>query len=1079
MRVRHWIYTMPLRVRSLVRHGRVESELNEEFQDHLDHLIEAHRAKGLPPKEARVAALRAMGGLEQRKEECRDARGVRLVEDAVADVRYALRAVLRDARFTAVVILTLALGVGLNTAVFSMVSAVMLRNLPYPEADRLVSLWEETGGRQPQNVRASGLALGGAATPSRITVAPANLEDYRRSRAFEGLAGFAIAPRNLIGSGSPERLWGESVTANFFRLLGVKPVQGRDFLAEDDRADATLVVILTDESWQRRFGADPTTLGRKILLDGQPCQVVGILPPGFQSLSQLGLAERIEFYVPASYPQDLLANHADHEIGVVGRLKPGVSVGSAQADLDLVSAALAEQFPASNSGVRAVVAGLHDDLVRNVRTSLLILLGAVGLIVVVACVNVANLLLVRATSRQHETSVRFALGASRGRIVRQFLAESLLLSVAGCGAGVLVGTVMMRLLVVAAPADIPRLDATTMDWRVFAASAGVAALSGLAFGLLPAWHASRARPAGSLKAMGRVAGGRSQLRWRSALTVAEVSLSLVLLVAAGLLLKSFATVVGVDLGFRTGNVLAANINLPETRYRTPELRLQFFEQLERRVSGLPGVQAIAFANRMPMRGGWSSGVLLESGGTEVYESDFQAVSPGYFSTLGIRLVRGRLLAEGDRDGQPAIAVVNQAFVRQFFARQDPTGHRLRRSPQAPWITIVGVVNDIRRSGKTGEITPQVYLAAMQTSLYPVRLADFAVRTSGDPRPLVGAIRAAVWALDGDQPLTNIRTLDDIVSTSVAARRFQMLLLAVFAGVAVTLSVVGIFGVLAYAVTQRTAEFGLRMALGAPSRTILTLVLRQAAVLIGAGVVIGLAGAWGLMRYLQSLLFEVQPHDRGRTWLPPACSPSCRSSRPRSRRAAVRAWTRSWRSAGNENSRRYFLSRAFFMAERSVPRSSSASPHSTVSSPSALSNLPYFPIARRSFAPSSHSLAPSGSSTNRWPLGVPPNIPTIARVVALGMFPATFKTTSASSFRVTTSAGRLSGRCFATHFEIGTSTPRSSTGITKTFLNVARRLSCATAGRTREQTTRHASSSFFTNTSRTSWGSRFVQRSRLV
>jgi putative ABC transport system permease protein len=858
----HWIYTIPLRVRSLVSRARVEHELDEELQYHLDRLIEAHLAKGLPPEEARVAALRAMDGLEQRKEECRDARRVRLVEDAAADVRYALRALLRDARFTCVVILTLALGVGLNTAVFSVVDAVMLRGLPYPDAGRLVSLWEENTRQMPENISTSGSPLGGQASAARrITVAPANLVDYQnRSTAFGGLAGHAIAASNLIGSGSPERLWGENVTANFFRLLGVSPVHGRDFLAEDDRPDAVPVVILTHESWQLRFGADVRILGRKILLDDRPFQVIGILPPGFQSPSQFGLAERIEFYVPAAYPRDLLANHADHEIRVLGRLRPGVSVRSAQAELDLISAALARQFPASNRGIRAVVASLHDDLVRNVRTSLLILLGAVGLIVVITCVNVANLLLVRATSRQHETSVRFALGASRGRIVRQFLAESLLLSVAGCGAGVLLGTVMMRLLVLAAPPDIPRLDATTMDWRVFAVSAVVAALSGIAFGLLPAWQASRARPAGSLKGMGRVSGGRSPLRWRAALTVAEVSISLVLLVAAGLLLKSFVTVVGVDLGFRTDNVLAANINLPEMRYRTPDQRLQFFEQLEQRITGLPGVQAIAFANRMPMRGGWSSGVFLESRGDRVYESDFQAVSPGYFSTLGISLVRGRLLAPGDRDGQPAVAVVNQAFARQLFPNQDPIGRRLRRSSQAPWITIVGLVYDIRRSGKTGEITSQVYLAAMQTKLYPVRLADLAVRTSGDPRPLLGAIRAAVWALDGDQPVTNVRTLEEIISASVAERRFQMLLLMVFAGVAVALGIVGIFGVLAYTVTQRTAEFGIRLALGAQSRTILALVLRQACVLIGAGVAIGLAGAWGLTRYLQSLLFEVQPHD---------------------------------------------------------------------------------------------------------------------------------------------------------------------------------------------------------------------------
>ncbi len=857
----HWIYTIPLRLRSLLRRGRVESELNEELQYHLDRLVEAHVARGLSPKEARLAALRAMDGLEQRKEECRDARRVRLVEETVADIRYGLRTLRRDARFTLVAVLTLALGVGLNTAVFSIVRAVMLRPLPYPDAGRLVSLWEENSGGMPDRLSTSGSAVGGAAASSRITVAPANLADYRnRTTAFAGLAGYAITPANLIGNGSPERLWGESVTANFFHVLGVTPAHGRDLLADDDRENATPVVVLTHEAWQRRFGGDPKALGRAIDLDDRLYQVVGILPPGFQSPSQFGLAERLEFYVPAAYPKDLLANHADHEIRVVGRLKPGVTIVAAQAQLDVIAAALAAQFPDSNRSIRAAIASLGDDVVRNVRTSLLVLLGAVGLIVLITCVNVSNLTLVRASSRSRETSVRFALGASRGRVVRQFLTESLLLSVAGCAAGVLLGNATMRLLVLAAPPHIPRLDGVAIDWQVFTVSAVIAIISATVFGALPAWHASRTRPAESLKGTGRVPGTPSHVRWRAALTVVEVSISLVLLVGAGLFLKSFVTVVGMDLGFHTRNVLAANITLPEPRYHTPSDRLRFFEQLEERVKVLPGVESVTFANRMPMRGGWSSGVLLETSGPTFQDSDFQAVSPGYFSTLGITLLRGRLLGAADGGAQLPVAVVNQAFARRFFPGQDPVGRRLRRSPQAPWITIVGIVNDIRRSGKTGEVTAQVYLAARQTHLYPVRLADLAVRTSGDPRPLVAAIQAAVWALDKDQPVTNVRTLDEIVSASVAERRFHMLLLVVFAGVALTLTVVGIFGVLAYAVTQRTAEFGVRLALGAQSRTILALVLRQALVLISAGVLLGVAGAWALTRYLQSLLFEVKPHD---------------------------------------------------------------------------------------------------------------------------------------------------------------------------------------------------------------------------
>ena len=858
-----WPEILRQRARSLFRGGVVDRELARELRFHLDEQIAENIGAGMTPKEARLAALRTMGGLAQIEEQCRDARGVRPVEDAIADLRYALRSLRRDYRFTLVALITLALGVGMNTAVFSAVSAVMLRVLPYPDAGRLISLWEEVGRSSPDNVTTSGSPLGGggSATAERMTVAPANLVDYqRRSTAFESLAGFAISPANLVGSGSPERVWGERVTADFFRVLGVGPVLGRDFLAEDDRPGAAPVAILTNDSWQRRFAGDQHALGRTITLDDRSFQVVGILPHGFESPSQFGLAERIEFFVPAAAPPELLANHGDHEIRVIGRLKQGVSLIQAQAELDSISAALARQYPDSNRGVRAVIAGLRDDIIRDVRTPLLILLGAVGLIVLITCLNVANLMLVRANSRRHETSVRVALGASRGRIVRFFLVEAMVLSASGSAAGLLLGDVLMRLFVLAAPPGVPRLDAASLDWRVFLVSAGLALACGTVFGVLPAWQVSRVRPAETLRGTARIPGSRVAGQWRAALTMAEVSISLVLLIGAGLLLKSFVTVLGVDLGFQPTNVLAANINLPEMRYATPPERLQFFERLEERVVALPGVQSVAFANRLPMRGGWGSGVFLDVAEDQLHESDFQAVSPGYFTTLGIRLRRGRLLERGDRADRPGVAVVNETFSRRFLPGRDPIGRRLRRGPGMPWITIVGVVNDIRRSGKTGDITPQVYLAAAQTALYPVRLADVAVKTSGDPRQLVPALRAAVWAIDKDQPLTNVRTLDEVISTSLAERRFHLLLLVLFAGVAVALAVVGVFGVIAYGVAQRTAEFGIRLALGATSLTILALVLRQALMLIGIGTVAGLAGAFVLTRYVQSLLFDVQPHD---------------------------------------------------------------------------------------------------------------------------------------------------------------------------------------------------------------------------
>jgi len=835
------------------RRNEREEALDRELRDHLELEAAERRASGLAATEAARAARRAFGNTARVKEEVRATWGAGAWERWWQDVRYALRVLRKSPAATAILIATLALGLGMNTAVFSVVNAVMLRGLPYREAGRLVSLWEETTRQPPGELRSSD-------GPRRMTVAAANLVDYqKRARTLAGLAGFELSPMNLTGAGAPERIWGERVTANYFSVLGVEPRLGRDFLPEEDQPGVAGKIILSDELWKRRLGGDPNILGRAVKLDGRSFEVIGVLPAGFQSPNQFGRADRIEFYIPAAYPRQLLASHGDHDEEAAGRLKPGVTVAAAQSEMDAISAALAREYPQTNQGVRAVLAPLGDDVVRDVRTALLILLGATGLIVLIACVNVANLLLVRSVARGHETSVRLALGASRARIVRQFLVESLLVAVGGCGAGILVGVLITRVMVSIAPASIPRLDGVRMDWRVFLMSTALALGTGMVFGMLPAWQASRARPAQSLKS-GRQGGGASPLRWRTLLTVAEISLSMILLIGAGLLLKSFAIVLGVDLGFRPERVMALSVNLPETRYRTAEQRFQFFEQLQTRVESLPGVQSAAFANRLPLRGGWGGGMLTDIGGDAYRDVDLQAVSAGYCETLGMQLLRGRQLNTGDRSGRAYVTVVNQAFARELFPNADPLGHRIRRNAQSPWIAIVGVVNDIRRGGKTAQVLPQAYLPAGQTEIYPVRLADLAVRTAGDPRRLTNAIQETVWSLDKDLPVTNVKTLDEILTGLVAERRFQTLLLTVFALVAVSLAVIGIFGVLSYAVSQRTAELGIRVALGARANQIVALVLRQAGLLIAVGILLGLSGAFAATRYLKSLLFAVEAHD---------------------------------------------------------------------------------------------------------------------------------------------------------------------------------------------------------------------------
>jgi putative ABC transport system permease protein len=742
------------------------------------------------------------------------------------------------------------------------VNAVMLRSLPYHQPDRLVSLWEEATKRQEmRSLSASGGDLGGAGGRERTTVSPANLVDYRKgTSAFEGLAGVENVRMNLTGDGPPERVAGERVTAEYFSVLGVAPGIGRTFTVEEDKPDADTVTVVSHEFWQRRLGGDTAVLGRTLLLDARAYRVIGVMPPGFQSVTRFGQTEPTEFFVPAAYSKQLLASHGDHEINVVGRLKPGVSLQTAQEQLTAMSIALQKQYPDTNLGMRARIAPLRDDLVQSVRDSLAALFGASGLIVLITCVNVANLLLVRAVGRRHETSVRLALGAGRMRIIRQFLAESMMLAAAGCVAGIVCGRVLMRILVAAAPQSVPRLDTVSLDWTVFGVAAAVATLIGLAFGLAPAWQAARISAAESLKTSERKGGTRSHTRWRGVLTVIEVALSLMLLVGAGLFLKSFVLIMGMDLGFRTENVLAMNINLPDLHYKTPEQRFQFFYDLAQNVGALPGVQSVAFANRFPLRGGWGTGIDIDGVGETNLSPDSQAVSTGYFETLGVPLLRGRLLTPADRLGAPHVAVVNQAFSRLYLNGGDPIGHRLRRGPAAPWFEIVGLVNDVRRGGKTKDIRPQIYLPAAQTDGYPVRLADFAVRSASDPRPLLKAIQQQVWALDKDQPVTGVRTMEELVSLSVAEQRFDMLLLILFALVAVALAVIGIFGVLSYAVNQRMNELGIRVALGASPRELMGLVLKQAGGLILSGVVLGLAGSFALSRLVANLLFHVAAND---------------------------------------------------------------------------------------------------------------------------------------------------------------------------------------------------------------------------
>jgi putative ABC transport system permease protein len=778
----------------------------------------------------------------------------------MSNFRYAVRLLLKSPGFASVAILTLALGIGVNTAIFSVVDAVMLRPLPYPEPDRLVSMWEEKIGEGPNSANTSGQFLGSGAGRPRWTVAAANLMDYRTQKnSFVSLAGFAVTGLNITESGPPDRLFGEEVTANYFSTLGVSPAQGRAFLPDEDRPGANKVVIVSDELWHSRFGADPHFLGKSVTLENEKYTVVGIMPPGFQSPSQFNMATPLLYYIPAAYSADLLAHHGDHGINVLGRLKPGVSIAAARAELDAISQSLAQRYPDVCKNLKTGSELLSNDISGGVRTSLFILLGAVGLILLIACTNLANLLLVRAIGRQREIAIRFALGASRNRVIGELLAQSTVLAAVGCGSGLVFGYWTQRLLTGFAP-HIPRLEGASLNGRVLLFTLALSAIAGLICGIFPAWQASKSRPVEAMRASERHLAGSSVMRWRSGFMIAEVAISMILLVGAGLLLKSFMTLNHVELGIATEHVINMNITLPELRYSTPERRFAFFEDLAVRAGGLPGIQSVAFANNFPLRGGWSSNFRPENQPDRGEDADYQAVSPGYFSTLGIALQRGRLLTPADRAGAEPVAVVNTALVRRFFPNEDPIGHRFRRSDQAPWATIVGVVSDVRRGGKAGNIDPQVYFPAAQTALYPVRLAEFSFRSAADPKQLVAAVQQQVWAIDKDLPVTHVRTYDELVSQSVAERRFQTLLLGLFASLALILAMVGIYGVISYSVSQRTPEIGIRMALGASRGGILKMVIGRAMLLVAVGIAMGAVGAFALSKYLKSLLFQVKPGD---------------------------------------------------------------------------------------------------------------------------------------------------------------------------------------------------------------------------
>ena len=848
---------MVARVRELFGGERLERDLSDELQTHLDYLTDEHVRRGLSRDEARRAAYRDLGGLEQTREMVRDRRGLPFLETFGRDVRIGARLLTKAPGFTAAAVCTLALGIGANTAIFSVVDAVLFQSLPYPEPHQLVSIWEvsQKGG-------------------GRIAVAPANYFDYaRRADAFSSLGGYARTGLNLTGDGTPERVLVEEVTASYFATLGVMPMIGTPFQPEDNQDAGSQRVILSHALWQRRFGGQVSVLDRTILLDGRPHRVAGVMPPEFRAASDAGAIEPVGALVPVFFEASVLSNRQEHIIQVIGRVKPGVSVEAARANLDAVSDGLAREFPDAAT-VRASLAPLGAEQVKDVRQLLILLLSAVGLVLLIACANVASLVVARSMSRQREMAVRFALGATRRRVMSELITQSLLLSAAGAGVGLALAWWTRNVLVSLAPATFPYIQRAALDTRVLAFAAVLTVVTGVLFGLFPAWQVSRTRPVEAMRTADRSsAAGSWALRNRTALMAIEVALSTLLLVGAGLMLRSLMAVNAVPLGFDPTGVLATNVVLPPQRYATPQSKLDFYEALAARVATIPGVRGVTYSNRLPLRGSWTSGFVFDSAAPQPgaaygqpgaagpsLSAGFQAVSPDYFSVFKIALLRGRQLAATDRAGAPGAAVVNAAFVRTFFKDGNPLGQRLRRGPKMPAIEIVGVVADIRRGGRTSDIEPQVYLPAAQIELYPLSLSDLAIRVDGPPQSYADAVRAAIWAIDPNQPVTNVRTLEEVLALRLAERHFQTFLFGLFAVLALTLAVVGVYSVVDYSVRQRTAEIGLRMALGADASGLLRWLIGQSFWTVSAGALAGLAGAYWLSRFVRSLLFGIEPTD---------------------------------------------------------------------------------------------------------------------------------------------------------------------------------------------------------------------------
>jgi putative ABC transport system permease protein len=820
-----------------------ERELAEELESHLQMHVDDNIRAGLSPVEARRLALLKLGGIEQTKETYRRQRGVPLLGDLWQDMRFGARVLRKQPAFTFIAVLTLALGIGANTALFSVINAVLLRPLPFPESDRILSLYE--------TFKPSG--------QSALSVP--NLRDWQQQNTvFEGIAAYVDGAFNLQSGDSPQRLLGLSVTANYFDVLGIKPQLGRTFLSGEDEAGSERVVVLSDALWRNNFGADPRIVNQTIPLNGQKYTVVGVMPPELSALT------RTQLWSPLVFPEGERTARGSRNYYAIGRLKEGVTLEQAGEQMSLIAARLEQQYADVQAGRGALLQRYEDEIVGDVRQPLYMLMGAVGFVLLIACTNVANLLLARAAGRHREIAVRVALGAGRWRLVRQFLTEGLLLSIAGGLVGIATAWLALDLLGKLAFAFLPRASEIKLDLRVLGFTLLVSILTGILFGIAPTAQALKTNVQDALKDGGKgSAQGFGGNLMRNILVVTEIAAAFVLLIGAGLLIKSFARLQSVDHGIKAENVLTAKLSLAPERYADGDALREFHRQVLERVAAMPGVEAAGLTSHLSVEQYGTNGYVAVEGKTYAPTQEplveLRVVSPGYFRALGVALVRGRTFDERDTKDSPLGVVVNETMARAVWPGEDPIGKRVSGRPIRPgWVPVIGVVADVKNMGLARPAAPEFYFNYAQGGEDILRNMTLAVRSRLDAGSLAAIVRREVQGVDPAQPLFEVQTMQSVLDDTISGWRLNMALLSVLAVLALVLALVGIYGVMSYNVTQHTREIGIRMALGARKTDILKLVLGRGVTLALTGVSIGLAISFGLTRLMSGLLFGVSATD---------------------------------------------------------------------------------------------------------------------------------------------------------------------------------------------------------------------------